>query len=111
MRAEQVPTASRTQGDRIARPGGGASHSSRARLDQTAALIAPIALIVGLALAGGGFDVSDRHLAGLATWLIVIGLLVFGMASRAILDRPLFLASGLIVGLSFLCAISSLWSG
>ena len=54
---------------------------------------------------------SDRHIAGLATWLVVIGLLVFGMASGATLGRPLYLAAGLIVGLSFLCAISSLWSG
>jgi O-antigen ligase len=76
-----------------------------------AALIAPIVLIVGLVLAGGGFDVSDRHLAGLATWLVVIGLLVFGMASGATLGRPLYLAAGLIGGLSFLCAMSSLWSG
>jgi hypothetical protein len=76
-----------------------------------AALIAPIALIGGLALAGGGFDVSDRHIAGLATWLVVIGLLVFGMASGATLERPLYLAIGLIGGLSFLCAMSSLWSG
>ncbi len=92
------------------RPRGGASSSSRARLDQTAALIAPILLIVALALAGGGFDVSDRHIAGLATWLVVIGLLVFGMASGATLGRPLYLSMGLIVGLSFLCAISSFWS-
>jgi O-antigen ligase len=76
-----------------------------------AALIAPIALIVGLALAGGGFDVSDRHIAGLATWLVVIALLVFGMASGATLERPLYVAAGLIGGLSFLCAMSSLWSG
>jgi O-antigen ligase len=55
--------------------------------------------------------VSDRHVAGLATWLVVIGLLVFGMASGATLGRPLYLAAGLIGGLSFLCAISSLWSG
>lgn len=54
---------------------------------------------------------SDRHLAGLATWLLVIGLLVFGMASRATPSRPLYLAAGLIGGLSFLCAMSSLWSG
>ena len=46
----------------IAAPGDGASRrSSRARLDQTAALLAPIALIGALALAGGGF--SDRMAA------------------------------------------------
>jgi O-antigen ligase len=74
-------------------------------------LIAPIALIVGLALAGGGFDVSSRHIAGLAVWLVVVALLVFGAGSGAKLERPLYLAGGLIVGLSLLCAISSLWSG
>jgi len=76
-----------------------------------AALIAPIALIVGLAVAGGGFDVSTRHIAGLAVWLIVVALLVFGAAAGAKLARPLYAAGGLIVGLSLLCAISSLWSG
>jgi O-antigen ligase len=74
-------------------------------------LIAPIALIVGLALAGGGFDVSSRHIGGLAVWLVVVALLVFGAGSKAKLEKPLYLAGGLIVGLSLLCAISSLWSG
>jgi O-antigen ligase len=74
-------------------------------------LLAPVALIVGLAVAGGGFDVSDRHIAGLAAWLVVVALLVFGVGSTAKLERPLYLAGGLIVGLSVLCAISSLWSG
>jgi O-antigen ligase len=74
-------------------------------------LIAPIALIVGLALAGGGFDVGSRHIAGLAVWLVVVALLVFGAGSKANLERPLYLAGGLIVCLSVLCAISSLWSG
>jgi MFS family permease len=76
-----------------------------------AALIAPVALIVGLALAGGGFDVNERHIAGLATWLVVIGMLVFGAGSGTKLGRPLYWAAGLIGGLSVLCAISSLWSG
>jgi O-antigen ligase len=64
-----------------------------------------------LALAGGGFDVSSRHIAGLAVWLVVVALLVFGAGSAAKLGRPLYWAGGLIVGLSLLCAISSLWSG
>jgi cytochrome bd-type quinol oxidase subunit 2 len=76
-----------------------------------AALLAPVALIVGLALAGGGFDVSARHIAGLAVWLVVVALLVLGAGSTAKLERPLYWAGGLIVGLSLLCAISSLWSG
>jgi O-antigen ligase len=76
-----------------------------------AALLAPVALIGGLALAGGGFDVSSRHIAGLAAWLVVVALLVFGAGSAVKPERPLYWAGGLIVCLSLLCAISSLWSG
>jgi O-Antigen ligase/Tetratricopeptide repeat len=74
-------------------------------------LIAPLALIVALAIVGGGFDLSDRHIAGLAAWLVVVGLLALGAAGRASLGRPFYLASGLILGLALLSAISSLWSG
>jgi O-antigen ligase len=74
-------------------------------------LLAPVALIVGLALAGGGYDVTSRHIAALGAWLVVVALLVFGAGSGAKLERPLYLAGGLIVCLSLLCAISSLWSG
>jgi O-antigen ligase len=64
-----------------------------------------------LALAGGGYNVSDRHVAGLAVWLVVVALLVLGGASRARLARPLYWAVGLIGVLSLLSAMSSLWSG
>jgi tetratricopeptide (TPR) repeat protein len=74
-------------------------------------LIAPLALIVGLALAGGGFDLSARHIAGLAVWLVVVGLLALGVGGRASLGKPFYWASGLILGLALLSAISSLWSG
>jgi O-antigen ligase len=74
-------------------------------------LLAPAALIGGLAVAGGGFDVSSRHIAGLAAWLLVVALLVFGAGASVKPERPLYWAGGLIVGLSLLCAISSLWSG
>jgi O-antigen ligase len=74
-------------------------------------LLAPVVLIVGLALAGGGFDVSDRHIAGLAVWLVIVALLVFGAASRATVATPLYWAGGLIGGLAFFSALSSLWSG
>lgn len=60
---------------------------------------------------GGGFDLSDRHVAGLAAWLLVVGLLAFGAGGRARLGRPFYVASGLILGLALLSAISSLWSG
>jgi hypothetical protein len=76
-----------------------------------AALLAPVALIGALALAGGGFDVTTRHIAGLAVWLIVVGLVVFGTASGAATARPLYLSAGLLGGLAVLSGISSLWSG
>lgn len=68
-------------------------------------------MIVGLALAEGGFEVSPRHVAGLAAWLLVVALILLGAASRATLARPVYWAVGLIGGLSLLCAMSSLWSG
>jgi O-antigen ligase len=74
-------------------------------------LIAPIVLIVGLALAGGGFDVSARHIAGLGAWLVVVALLVLGAASAATLARPFYWTVGLIGGLAFLSALSTFWSG
>jgi hypothetical protein len=74
-------------------------------------LIAPLLLIGGLALAGGGFDLSSRHIAGLGVWLVVVGLLALGAAARARLGRPFYWASGLILGLALWSAISSLWSG
>ncbi len=111
-----MPEQSLTPAERRSSPhlghGDGASRrSSRGRLDQTAALLAPIALIGGLALAGGGFDVSGRHIAGLAVWLVVVALLVFGAGSAVKPERPLYWAGGLIVCLSLLSALSSLWSG
>jgi O-antigen ligase len=74
-------------------------------------LLAPLVLIVPLALAGGGFDLSDRHIAGLAAWLLVVALLALGAAGRTRLGRPFYWATGLILGLALLSAISSFWSG
>ncbi len=54
---------------------------------------------------------TSRHIAGLAAWSIVVVLLVLGAGSTARLERPLYWAGGLIVGLLLLCAISSFWSG
>jgi O-Antigen ligase len=62
-------------------------------------------------LSGGGFDVGDRHIAGLLAWLLVVGLLVLGPGSRARLGWPLYAAAGLFGCLALLSAISSLWSG
>ena len=74
-------------------------------------MIAPPLLIVGLALAGGGYGVSARHIAGLAVWLLVVALIVLGAASRATVGRPFYWGAGLIGGLALLSALSSAWSG
>ncbi len=90
---------------------GGASQAWRARLEESAASIAPAALIVGIALAGGGFALTERHLAGLAAWLVTIGMLVLGAASRANLARPFLWSSASILCLALLSGLSSSWSG
>jgi O-antigen ligase len=91
--------------------GMGKSHAFRGRLDQLAAVGAPIVLTVGLALGGGGFDVSSRHIAGIGAWLVVVAMLVFGGSARTNVGRPLYWACGLIGGLALFSAMSSLWSG
>jgi hypothetical protein len=68
-------------------------------------------LILGLALAGGGFVLAERHIAGLAVWILLVVLLVLGAAGRATLGRPFYWATGLIGGLALFSAFSSLWSG
>jgi hypothetical protein len=68
-------------------------------------------LLVGLALAGGGYEVTPRHIAGLGAWLAVVAILALGGANRAKVGRPLYLGLGLIGALAVLSAISSLWSG
>jgi tetratricopeptide (TPR) repeat protein len=74
-------------------------------------LISPLALVLGLALAGGGFSLSDRHIAGLAVYLILVALLALGAVGKATLGRPFYWAAGLIGGLALFSAFSSLWSG
>ncbi len=67
--------------------------------------------MVGLAFAEGGFGLEQRHVAGLAIWLVVVALLALGLGGRALLEKPFFWAAGLIFGLAIWSAISSLWSG
>jgi tetratricopeptide (TPR) repeat protein len=74
-------------------------------------LISPLALILGLAIAGGGFVVGQRHIAGLAVWLLLVGMLALGAAGRATLGRSFYWTTGLIAGLALFSAFSSLWSG
>jgi hypothetical protein len=68
-------------------------------------------LIGALALTGGGAALDDRHLAGLAVWLLVAGLLVLGAAGRASLGRTFYWGSGLVLALAIFSGFSSLWSG
>ena len=68
-------------------------------------------LLFGLALAGGGYEVSDRHVAGLAVWLLVVAMLVLGGAGRLALGRTFYWATGLIAALALFSALSSSWSG
>jgi len=110
MRAEQAMTERVSSGPGRG-PSGGWSQTWRGRLEESAALLAPVALILGLALAGGGFEVADRHIAGLAAWLLVVALILIGFASRATLARPFRLATGLILAVSLVSALSSFWSG
>lgn len=64
-----------------------------------------------MALAGGGYEVGARHIAGLAAWLVLAAMLALGAAGSARLAPPLYWASGLIGGLALFSAISSFWSG
>ncbi len=110
MRAPELPT-------QATPPIGGteSAHSSspawRERLAEAVAFLAPMALVLGLALSGGGFDLATRHVAGLAVWVVVVGLLLFGAASAVKVANPLYWAIGLVGGLALLSALSSLWSG
>jgi O-antigen ligase len=110
MPAEQALTEARKRvGPSYGNDGGAGAF--RARLEESSAFLAPLALILGIALAGGGFELSDRHIAGLAVWAVVVVLLVLGAAGRAVLERPFFWTSGLIGAVALFSAVSSLWSG
>lgn len=111
MPAEQALTEARKKSGPSYGPGGGGHLAFRRRLEESAAFLGPIALIGALAMTGGGFSLSSRHIAGLIVWLLVVVLLVLGVAGRALLAKPFYWASGLLLGLAIWSAISSLWSG
>ncbi len=111
MPAEQALTEARKRSGPSYGPGEGGHLAFRRRLEESAAFLGPIALIGALALTGGGFSLSSRHIAGLIVWLLVVGLLVLGVAGRALLAKPFYWASGLLLGFAIWSAISSLWSG
>jgi tetratricopeptide (TPR) repeat protein len=110
MPIAQTLQAARGRGEPAARFGGG-SQAWRARLEESAAALAPAALIAGLALEGGGYGVTGRHIAGLLAWLVVVGLLVLGAGSKASLARPFLWSVASIVFLALWSALSSSWSG
>jgi hypothetical protein len=111
MPAERALTEARKRSGPSYGPGGGGHLAFRARLEESAAFLAPVALIGALALTGGGFSLSSRHIAGLVIWLLVVALLAFGVAGRTFLAKPFYWASGLLLGFAIWSAISSLWSG
>lgn len=92
-------------------PGAGEETAWRGRLEEGTAFFAPVLLILGLALAGGGYTLPARHLAGLGIWLVVVVLLALGAANRSTFGRPFYWTSGLLLGLALWSALSSLWSG
>jgi O-Antigen ligase len=110
MPAEQALTEARKRIGSRRGPGGG-SQAWRARLEESAAAFSPILLIGGLALTGGGFELADRHIAGLAVWLLVAALLALGAAGRASLGKPFVWGTGLVLALAVFSGLSSFWSG
>ncbi|MEK6276653.1 MAG: O-antigen ligase family protein [Actinomycetota bacterium] len=76
-----------------------------------AAFGAPLALVLGLALAGGGFDITTRHVAGIAVWLVCIVALLAGLGFRARFGRPFLLIFGAILALALFTGLSAAWSG
>ena len=83
----------------------------RRRVNEWVAFGAPLALVLGLALAGGGFELEQRHVAGIAAWGLVILLLVFGAAPERPPARWFYLSAGSIAALALLSGVSSIWSG
>ncbi|MBN8868950.1 MAG: O-antigen ligase family protein [Solirubrobacterales bacterium] len=67
-------------------------------------------LLAGLAVSGGGVDVLARHLSGILAWILVAVLLLGRWPDQVRPGRSLFLVGGLILVLSLLSAISSIWS-
>ncbi len=90
---------------------GGGGDAFRERLEEWSAFAAPAVLVIALSLAEGGFGVTARHIAGLAIWLVIVGLLAMGAASRSAIAKPFYWAGGLLLAFALFSALSSLWSG
>jgi O-antigen ligase len=110
MPIAQPLKAARDRGEPAAGFGGG-PQAWRARLEESSAALAPAALIAGLALAGGGYDLTTRHIGGLLAWLVVVALLLLGAGSKAPLARPFVWSVASIAFLALWSALSATWSG
>src|SRR6187549_458663 len=110
MPIAQPLKAARDRGEPASKFGWG-PQAWRARLEESAAAIAPAALLCGVALAGGGYDLTSRHIAGLLAWLVVVALLLLGVGSKASLARPFLWSVASVVFLALLSALSASWSG
>ncbi|MCB0859140.1 MAG: O-antigen ligase family protein [Solirubrobacterales bacterium] len=84
--------------------------SSAGKIADLIAFLVPFLLLSGLALGGGGYDLFARHLTGILAWVLVAVLLLGPWPDRIRPGRSLFLVGGLLLSLSLLSAISSIWS-
>lgn len=84
--------------------------SSRFTIADALALLAPSILLGGLALAGGGFDLATRHIAGVLAWVAVATLLLTGFYSRGGFGTGFRVIAGLLGAFTLLTALSVLWS-
>jgi O-antigen ligase len=73
-------------------------------------LATPVLILGGLALAGGGFDIQDRHAAGMVSWIVVTGLLASPYRKRVRFAKPFVSIASLMLAFSALSALSSAWS-
>jgi hypothetical protein len=74
------------------------------------AFLVPFLLLAGLAVSGGGVDLMARHLSGILAWVLVAVLLLGAWPDQIRPGRALAAVGGLILALSLLSAISSIWS-
>lgn len=86
------------------------SHSYARKITDPLAFLIPCLLLAGLALAGGGYDLFARHVAGILSWLLVAALLIGTWPDRIRPGISLGLIGGLILSLAVFSAISSIWA-
>lgn len=73
-------------------------------------LATPLAILSGLALVGGGFDLAGRHSGGILAWVLVAVLLISPYRNGVRFARPFLPIAGLLAALAVFAAVSSVWS-